>query len=115
MKVLLWSISLAALMCVECSSAKEATGIPLCIQKMINDIKAQPRWNPPATVYEYMYNGRKVFLFSADCCDQFSTLYAADCQLICAPYGGITGKGDGKCTDFDSAAKEVKLVWKDER
>jgi hypothetical protein len=37
-----------------------------------------------------------------------------DCNYICAPYGGITGKGDGNCADF-SDAKYLRLVWKDER
>lgn len=86
-----------------------------CINKKINRIKAERKWNPPAQVDEYMYQGKKVFLFSADCCDQFSELYDENCNLICAPSGGITGHGDGKCTDFQSTAQHVRLVWKDDR
>jgi hypothetical protein len=36
-------------------------------------------------------------------------------RLICQPDGGITGKGDGKCPDFDKNKTNEKLVWQDPR
>lgn len=90
-------------------------GIPACIQQRIDSIKNEPRWNPPAEVNEYTYNGKTVYLFSSPCCDFFNPVYGSDCNYICAPNGGFTGKGDGKCEDFNSTAKHVKLVWKDDR
>jgi hypothetical protein len=42
-------------------------------------------------------------------------VYDRNCNYVCAPDGGYTGKGDGKCKDFDSLAKEVRLIWKDDR
>ncbi len=89
--------------------------IPSCVQNRIEQIKKEPRWNPPAEVNEYMYNGKKVYLFTADCCDQFISLVDASCNTICAPSGGITGTGDGKCPDFDEKAKHIRLIWKDSR
>ena len=89
--------------------------IPKCIQNKIAKIKSQPKWNPPARVEEYIYNGNKVFLFSSNCCDQYSELYDENCNLLCAPSGGISGGGDGKCNEFFTSATLVKLVWKDER
>jgi len=86
-----------------------------CINRKINRIKSQRKWNPPAQVNEYIYKGKHVFLFSADCCDQFSELYDENCNLVCAPYGGISGQGDGKCNDFQTTAQFVRLVWKDDR
>lgn len=86
-----------------------------CIDKKIARIKTEKKWNPPAEVNEYLYNGKKVYLFSADCCDQFNELYDAECNYICAPTGGITGNGDGKCADFRNSAQHVRLVWKDDR
>ena len=93
----------------------EQNSIPSCIQQKIDNIKSQPKWNPPAEVYEYEYNGKKVFYFSSNCCDQYNEVYDADCNYICAPSGGYTGKGDRKCEDFNERAKKVRLVWKDER
>ena len=96
-----------------CSCSRKL--VPSCIQDKISEIRAQPRWNPPAQVNEYEYNGQKVFLITADCCDQFITLVDEKCNYICAPSGGITGSGDGKCKDFFQTAKHIRLVWKDER
>lgn len=89
--------------------------LPSCISQRIQQIKSQPVWNPPATINEYEYNGQTVYLISAPCCDQYNTLVDQNCNTICAPSGGITGKGDGKCPDFSEKAKFVRLVWRDER
>jgi hypothetical protein len=86
-----------------------------CINSKIAQIKSKARWNPPAEVNEYLYQGKTVFLFSADCCDQFYELYDENCNLLCAPSGGFTGNGDGKCPDFSTQAKHIRLVWKDSR
>ncbi|MGQ0740155.1 MAG: DUF6970 domain-containing protein [Bacteroidota bacterium] len=86
-----------------------------CINNKISQIKARPKFNPPAEVNEHRYKGKRVFLFTADCCDQYNELYDEDCNYICAPSGGITGAGDGKCTDFSTAAQHIRLVWKDDR
>jgi hypothetical protein len=88
---------------------------PSCIEKKILKIKMQSKWNPPASVTEYEYKGKKVYLFTSDCCDQYFELYDEDCNLVCAPSGGITGAGDGRCTDFYSTATLIRIVWKDER
>ncbi len=97
------------------ASAAGVPGIPLCIQQKIDSIKQQPVWNPPAEIHEYNYGGRKVYLISANCCDFFSIAIDSNCNYVCAPSGGFTGKGDRKCSDFFEKAKHVRLVWKDER
>ncbi|MEJ0103014.1 MAG: hypothetical protein WDO19_10840 [Bacteroidota bacterium] len=113
MKYFLLTLALPALFAKHCGENKNA--IPACIRKKIDDIKAEAKWNPPAEVNEYMYNGQHVFLFSSNCCDQYIMLYDGSCNYICAPSGGFTGKGDGKCADFNEKAKHLKLVWKDTR
>ena len=97
----------------KCSKNKNA--IPECVQQKIDSIQKEPRWNPPAEVNEYSYEGNQVYLFTSNCCDQDNSLYDYDCKNICAPTGGFTGKGDGKCNDFLEKAKLIKLVWKDKR
>ena len=98
----------------QCSKTKKENP-STCIEQKINEIKKEQKWNPPATVDEYMYNGKTVYLFSSDCCDQYNMVYDSDCNYVCAPSGGITGKGDSKCEDFNTTAKHIRLVWKDER
>lgn len=94
---------------------KEKEELPLCIQQKIEEIKQQPKWNPPAEVHEYNYSGKRVFYFSSNCCDRYNMVFDDKCEYICAPSGGVTGKGDGKCADFNTKAQYVKLVWKDDR
>ncbi len=94
---------------------KEKSTVPPCIQQKIEAIKAQPKWNPPAEVIEYVYNGKTVYGFSNDCCDQYYEVFDADCKMICAPSGGITGKGDGQCADFLEKATKVRVIYKDSR
>lgn len=90
-------------------------GVPACILQKIDKIRKEPKWNPPAEVYEYSYKGKQVFYFSSNCCDQYNVVYDDQCNYICAPSGGITGKGDGKCPDFADSARKIRLVWKDDR
>ena len=91
------------------------SSIPICIQQKIDSLKQLPVSNPPSQVDEYDYNGEKVYGFSLGCCDMFYAVYNANCNYICAPSGGFTGRGDGLCIDFNEKAKLVKVVWKDER
>ena len=64
-------------------------------------------------VDEYLYKDKKVYLAIAQCCDFFNLLYDENCKEICAPTGGFTGKGDGKCPDFEKEAKLIKTIWKE--
>ena len=89
--------------------------IPPCIQHRIDSLKQLPTLNPPAQVDEYDYNGEKVYGFSLGCCDMFYEVYNANCEYVCAPSGGFTGRGDGRCPDFNQNAKLIRVVWKDER
>ncbi len=85
--------------------------IPACVQKQIDEAAKQSRAEAPVQIDEYLYKGKKVYLFTAPCCDQFNTLYDTNCKAICSPSGGFTGRGDGACKDFDSLAKHVKMIW----
>ncbi|MCS6991925.1 MAG: hypothetical protein NZL95_08700 [Chitinophagales bacterium] len=85
--------------------------VPLCIQQMIEDFSRQPPRHPPYSIYSYTYQGRTVYYVQPPCCDQLSKLYDADCNLICAPDGGITGRGDGRCPDFYTTRTHEQLIW----
>lgn len=88
--------------------------IPRCIQKLIvSGNKEVPE--TPIEVDEYLYNGKNVYLVTAPCCDQFNVVYDDSCRAICAPSGGFTGRGDGKCPDFEKNAMLVRLIWKKEK
>lgn len=67
---------------------------------------------PPIAINEYSYRGKKVFLYSADCCDQFDIVIDENCQTICAPSGGFEGSGDHRCDSFFAESKLVRNIWK---
>jgi hypothetical protein len=109
--VVLVAFSACTKTCVE----KDNSVVPACILSKIEQLKTQPKGNPAYSVYQYTYNGKKVYYFPPQCCDQFSELYDSNCNLICRPSGGIGGGGDGTCTDFTSTRKDEVLIWKDNR
>lgn len=84
--------------------------VPDCIEKKIARLRSQG--DAPLSVSEYLYNGKKVYLFSMDCCDRYNELYDADCQYICSPSGGFSGGGDGKCVNFNQEAEFLRELWK---
>lgn len=89
--------------------------IPVCLKQQIEAFNKKEAVNPPVQVDEYRYKGKRVFLYTADCCDQFDMLYDDSCKVLCAPSGGLIGKGDMKCEDFAKEAKHMRLIWKTER
>ena len=98
-----------------CANITDTQEVPNCIEEKIFLIKNQPIANPPISVYQYTYNNQLVYYISSPCCDQYSTLYDINCNVICHPDGGITGQGDGICDDFFEKRINEKLIWKDKR
>ena len=97
-----------------CSQTTQ-TGNPGWVDKLITKIESDPVANPPLSLWSYEYNGQAVYFLPAHCCDIWSVVYDADGNFICAPDGGFTGKGDGKCPDFFSERTSEVLLWKDSR
>ena len=125
MKVLILSLMLVAFGCnaskknsaVDIApegSKVKVDSLPVCVKVLIEKMKSEAATNPPRKIYSYVYLGKKVFYVPAVCCDNFSDLYNDSCRLMGHPDGGITGTGDGKIKDFNTATEE-KLLWADSR
>ena len=99
----------------KCDDDALPQGTPDCVRDRISEIAREDVWNPPAKIYRYTYNGHKVYFIPQRCCDIPSVLLDENCNSICAPDGGISGRGDGGCADFFDARKDEKLVWEDPR
>ncbi|CAF1186429.1 unnamed protein product [Rotaria sp. Silwood1] len=112
MKVLIVCFVLIAIVLLSTSAKAE---IPTCLQKKIASILAGPVLNPPASISKYLYRGKLVYLWISSCCDQFNPLYDGECNRICAPSGGKTGRGDGQCADFRQTATLLENLWVDPR
>jgi len=115
MKSLYRSALCCVLLLMNCNKEKDTETLPACIAQKIEAIKTENVRNPPAKIYRYSYQNKTVFFIPQYCCDVFSELYKENCTLICHPDGGITGMGDGKCSDFFTERKEERLVWEDKR
>lgn len=97
------------------SSLTDTTKRPAWVTERIQKILAEEPANPPVQIVRYLYDNQVVYYETAPCCDFFTTLYSADGQVICQPDGGITGKGDGKCSDFLQKRARERLIWQDPR
>lgn len=89
--------------------------LPSFVSQLIARLEAEPKANPPGSIWQYNYKGQVVFYVPPSCCDVPSALYATDGSIICGPDGGIRGTGDGKCPDFFAARTDEKLIWSDKR
>lgn len=108
------ALAIVSLFLISCGKAR-MENIPECIQDKIDVFKSLPKGNPPQSIIEYTYKGKRVFYVPPQCCDQYSYLFDENCNLLGHPGGGFSGAGDGKLPDFFSEAKDPKVIWKDER
>ena len=111
------TVSLLTMLLLLSCHKEEATPdeLPECIRERIAQLQKADTQNPPAKVYQYSYKGEPVYYFTADCCDMYNVVVNSQCDTLCAPDGGFTGKGDGRCADFASEAKDQVLIWEDSR
>ena len=85
---------------------------PACIRLLIEHNGRGNSGESYLAIYRYKYQKRYVYFGDADCCDQYNLLLDSDCQVLCAPSGGFSGKGDGKCSDFFKEATEKTELWR---
>jgi len=88
---------------------------PQWVNNLIIKFEGEPVGSPPQSIWRYEYKGQFVYYVPAQCCDQFSTLYDSNGNMICAPDGGFTGHGDGGCSDFFQSRRKETLIWRDPR
>jgi len=88
---------------------------PAWLDTLIAEFQSEPVGNPPRSIYQYTYRGQTVYYVPAQCCDQFSTLYDSNGNVLCAPDGGLTGMGDNRCPDFLTDRSSEVLIWRDSR
>ena len=89
--------------------------LPPWLQAHLARVNADARHPSVIAVWEWPYQGRTVYEIQAGCCDRFNELYYAQGTYLCAPTGGYTGRGDGKCPDAvaarAAAGEQVRKLW----
>jgi hypothetical protein len=106
MVLLLWIIA--------CGGDDTSSDVPACVDDVIAGLEADPVRNPPSSVTEYVIDGERYYYIPPYCCDAFSVLLDDQCDTVCNPDGGESGKGSGKCPDLD-AATSTRVIWEDDR
>ena len=99
---------------LSCDNEEFVAEVPSCIERIINEIKSGTVWNPPAQVWKWETDENTYYYITSDCCDQWNYLYDEQCNVVCAPDGGITGMGDRNCPEFNESIVK-SLIWSDDR
>ena len=86
--------------------------VPEWLAAIIDQLEHPPVSNPPEFIAQYKYQGQVVYYVGPRCCDIPSTLYSAAGAVLCAPDGGFSGGGDGRCPDFMAARSDEKILWR---
>jgi hypothetical protein len=108
--------SLALLACIGCHSVLATTASDVrWLADLIQRLSDAPVASPPASIVEYDYRGQTVYYVPPRCCDIESDLYDRHGVLLCHPDGGLTGRGDGRCSDFLDTRRNERLIWTDPR
>ena len=97
-----------------CATATPSAN-PVWVDQLIQQFEGEPVGNPPQSIWRYTFNGQVVYYVPAQCCDMYSTLYDSTGKVVCAPDGGLDGRGDLRCPDFGSQRTDETLIWQDTR
>ncbi|MDV6342214.1 hypothetical protein R2103_10610 [Nitrosomonas sp. Is24] len=83
------------------------------VQKIDGFIKVPTATDRPLLIRQFEYKGARVYYFASQCCDMFNILYDTTGNVICAPDGGFTGRGDETCPDFAETSIAGTIIWDD--
>lgn len=122
MKLKLLIALLVAAICLAVSCKKNnkdgsclPSDITACVQSAIDSSMAVAKGVLYTQIDAYQYQGKKVYLFYAGCCDRMNPLKDGSCNFLFSPSGGISGGGDMTHPDFFKDAVKISTVWQDPR
>jgi hypothetical protein len=104
------SLALMAILITNCDRSDNYHGVPACVEK---ELTKKDSIRKPAEVWRWDVDDKTYYYFRSECCDQYNYLFNDNCEMVCAPDGGFSGKGDGTCPQFEGQIEKT-LIWKDE-
>ena len=99
----------------DAASGTQRPALPPAVTAVLNRLMRAPVTNPPRSLWQTQYKGRTVFLIPAECCDVPAAVLTTQGKVLCEPFGGFSGQGDGRCPDFVATRTAPRLLWKDPR
>jgi hypothetical protein len=70
-------------------------------------------YDTPTELYQWTYKNKIYYYVRSSRYDGMNILYDSECNYICAPDGGLSGGGDGRCPFSCSDSSIIKeLIWK---
>ena len=82
------------------------------IPKRIKNLISEKEEKCLKCVYKYYYQNKDVYVFEFSCGDIPVVVYDEKGNMLCVPYGGVTGKGDGECSCFFDDAIKMEEIWR---
>ena len=109
-------ITLTIILFTSCKMIDIKNDAPKCIKQKAKNLKQAlgHACDDDATVKEYFFQNKKVYLFSPGNCgaDMQSIVLSADCDEL-GKLGGIAGNLKINDKNFFEEAEYIKVVWKD--
>ena len=100
--------------CAGCASHGEEA-LPEFVLDLIADDESGRSLGGVNEIWRSVSKGKSFYYVVPHCCDFPIMLYDQQGNFLCSPSGGLSGSGDGKCSDFLLDLSEGILVWKDKR
>ncbi len=97
-----------------CASHGEET-LPEFVIDLIADSENGRMVGRVTQIWRVRFKGKSFYYVVPECCDQVTTLYDQHGTFLCAPSGGLSGMGDGKCSGMSPIPGKPVLVWDDKR
>ncbi|HZX73217.1 MAG TPA: hypothetical protein VFE57_02270 [Cyclobacteriaceae bacterium] len=94
--------------CLSDALVTDYKDVPRNVDRYIHDKRINPI---KISRVEYSVQSSVGYLIDQNGNDMFIILVDSDGNYICAPSGGFTGSGDGKCPDFYKSLKSIETVW----
>jgi hypothetical protein len=89
------SLAMIAILITNCDRSEDYKGLPTCVEKQLTMQDAVRK--PPVEVWQWDVDDKTYYYFRSECCDQYNYLFDDNREMVCAPDGGFSGKGDATC------------------
>lgn len=78
------------------------------MRKFFDEVRRWELETNRGPLVRHVLEGQVYYLMLASCCDKHDYLFDTQGSYVCAPSGGFSGQGDGKCPRLREAMSQSK-------